>query len=154
MNGYLSSSTIVSSSASRQDASYLPKTFQFDASDTQAIYHLRNILQFAPTSWPRLFVDTNMELKRFNRLVKKWKRDTAHLSSMEQIVLHPDYQEIIGMGPTAVRLIFSELEREPYFWFWALRSLTGANPVSENMHGDLMAMTNAWLDWGRQHEYI
>lgn len=89
----------------------------------------------------------------FNKLAKQWKEDTINLSSMQQMALHPSYQRIIGLGPKAISLILNELESEPDFWFWALRALTRANPVTDKMAGDLSTMTRVWLDWGREHGY-
>ena len=34
-------------------------------------------------------------------------------------------------------------------WFWALKSLTDVDPVSDDDRGDMVAMANAWLEWGR-----
>jgi hypothetical protein len=76
------------------------------------------------------------------------------MSFVQQMVLHPSYQEIIGLGPRAISLILEELRKEPDFWFWALRSLTGENPTTEEMRGDLEAMTRAWLEWGRERGYL
>jgi hypothetical protein len=66
---------------------------------------------------------------RFQRLVKQWKKETAHLSNIGKKALHPAYQEIIGMGEVAVPLLLAEMRREPDDWFWALHAITGAKPV-------------------------
>ena len=57
------------------------------------------------------------------------------------------------MGPRAIPLILKQLESEgdqPDMWFWALRTLTNADPVSEADRGNIVRMANAWLEWGRQ----
>lgn len=95
------------------------------------------------------------QLKRtFNKLARKWKRETINVSSMQQMVLHPAYGEIIGLGGDAIPLILKELEKEPDFWFWALMSLTREDPVTEEIRGDLKAMREVWLDWGIGHGYL
>jgi len=96
--------------------------------------------------------DSQLE-QTFNSLVKQWKEDTINLSSMQKMVLHPSYQQIIGLGPKAISLILNELKNEPDFWFWALRALARANPVTDNMAGDISTMTRVWLEWGREHGY-
>ncbi len=96
--------------------------------------------------------DSQLE-QTFNSLVKQWKEDTINLSSMQKMVLHPAYQQIIGLGPKAISLILNELKNEPDFWFWALRALARANPVTDNMAGDISTMTRVWLEWGREHGY-
>ena len=70
------------------------------------------------------------------------------------MALHPAYQEIIAMGPKAIGLILQELKKEPDFWFWALRYLTGVNPITDDIRGNVMAMTTAWLDWGCTRGYL
>ena len=89
----------------------------------------------------------------FRKLADKWKQETAHLSSDHEMSMHPAYQRIIGMGPAVVPSLLAELKRDPNHWFWALRSITGENPVSENARGRLDAMITAWLDWGRSRGY-
>jgi hypothetical protein len=85
----------------------------------------------------------------FRDLVRQWKDDTISLSSIEEMALHPAYQRIIGMGPAALPWILKELETEPDYWFWALRAITGQDPVQPSDRGLLAEMTNAWLDWAK-----
>jgi len=159
MNGvsYFVPDAVISTATPLQGEVCLGEREEFEPSDIQGTtYNLKwdmTTISLLNAQTIDMIYDKEF-MAKFHSLADTWKSDTFNLSSIEQIVLHPNYQEIIGMGSRVIRLVLCELEREPYFWFWALRSLTGANPVSENMHGDLMAMTNAWLDWGRQHEYI
>ena len=91
--------------------------------------------------------------ERFRRLAKQWREDTAFLSSTTAIAMDDSYQQIIGLGPSAIPLILSDLKKEPEFWFHALRALTGENPVTHKMQGDVEAMRQAWLQWGRENGY-
>ncbi len=93
-------------------------------------------------------------LTRFFTLKKEWEDNTAHLSSMTKIVMHPAYHQIIGMGQIAIPLILSEMEKNPDHWFWALRSITGEDPVLPVHRGRLKQMTDDWLKWGRENGYI
>lgn len=72
---------------------------------------------------------------------------------MNDIVLNRSYQQIIGMGKPAIALILQDLKKEPDHWFWALRSITGENPIQPDDRGRLQKMAEAWLEWGRQHGY-
>ena len=92
-------------------------------------------------------------LARFRTLVQQWRQDTAHVSNIGKKALHPAYQEIIGMGERAVPLLLAELKREPDDWFWALHSITGAEPVPAANRGDLRAMADAWVQWGSEKGY-
>ncbi len=93
-------------------------------------------------------------LTRFLTLQKEWEDNTAYLSSMTKIVMHPAYQQIIGMGQVAIPLILSEMKKKPDHWFWALRSITGEDPVLREHRGRLKQMTEDWLKWGRENGYI
>lgn len=93
-------------------------------------------------------------LLRFLSLKKKWEANTAHLSSMTEMAIHPAYQQIIGMGSVAVPLILQELKKQPGHWFWALKSITGEDPVLPEHRGRIRQMTEAWLRWGEKHGYL
>ncbi|KKK95209.1 hypothetical protein LCGC14_2675090, partial [marine sediment metagenome] len=60
--------------------------------------------------------------ERFQELVSRWSEDTLCMSSIGDMVTHPAYLEIIGMGRAAVPLLLLELEKEPGHWFAALSS--------------------------------
>ena len=91
--------------------------------------------------------------REFAALVQSWERDTRFSSSSVEMAMHPAYQRIIGMGTAAIPFILAELEREPGHWFWALKSISGDDPVPETARGKLPAMTRLWLEWGRRHGY-
>jgi hypothetical protein len=90
---------------------------------------------------------------KFAALTKQWKQETKHLSLMNEIVLHPAYQQIIGMGTAVVPHILQALQASPDHWFWALRSITGANPVAPDDRGRVQRMAAAWLAWGKENGY-
>ena len=92
--------------------------------------------------------------RKFHRLAEKWKRETAHLSNVATISMHPSYQQIIGMGPDAIPLILSELRASPDHWFWALRSITGVDPVPDSSRGKMKQMARHWLAWGKKQGHV
>jgi len=87
--------------------------------------------------------------QRFEKLASNWKTETGHLSSIAQMAVHSDYQQIIGIGRPAVPLILRELEKKPDHWFWALHAITGIDPVPAEDRGRIAKMAAAWLSWGR-----
>jgi hypothetical protein len=91
---------------------------------------------------------------KFRRLADQWLDETQVVSSLTEIVLHPAYQQVIGMGEAAVPLIMRELEDEPAPWFWALQSITGENPVPQEDAGQFRKMAAAWVNWGRGRGYV
>lgn len=91
---------------------------------------------------------------RFNRLVRTWKSQVGPTSSLTDMVMHPAYQQIIGMGREAIPLLLGELEREPDHWFWALKAITGVDPVAPRLKGKLGEMAKEWLKWGREQSFV
>lgn len=91
--------------------------------------------------------------KRFRDLVAKWKADTMYVSSVTQMATHPAYQQIIGMGRSALPLLLRELAENGGHWFWALKAITGDDPVPPEDRGNVARMTAAWLAWGRANGY-
>ena len=92
--------------------------------------------------------------EKFKRLVDRWRKETVFQSSAHQMATHPSYQEVIGMGKDAIPYLLQELERNPDHWFWALRSITGIDPVRQEDRGNVRAMTDAWREWGRLEGHI
>ncbi|HVN82499.1 MAG TPA: hypothetical protein VMW38_26170 [Terriglobia bacterium] len=92
--------------------------------------------------------------RKFHRLADQWRSERRATSLVVDMAVHPAYQSIIGMGPTAVPLILHELRRSPDHWFWALRSITGENPVPEESRGNMREMAEAWLTWGAAKGYV
>jgi hypothetical protein len=92
--------------------------------------------------------------REFHEHATKWTQETAHLSSATQMILHPSYQRIIGMGPQVLPLIFQDLEKENRDWFWALTSITGTDPVPPSDAGNVPQMKMAWLQWGKARGYV
>jgi hypothetical protein len=123
-------------------------------------YHLRYVVwgesERQPLIAPDIQIDEEVEadhdrdaaLKQtFDELAENWHRETDHLSSINDIALNFNYQRIIGMGPNAIPMILEELQKDGGHWFWALRAITGEDPVDPVDRGDFPKMTKAWLDW-------
>lgn len=91
---------------------------------------------------------------RFAALAGEWRKQSAHISSLTDMAMLEPYQSIIGMGETALPLILEEMQRQRDHWFWALRAITGENPVPSEHRGSVPLMTEHWLAWGRRRGYI
>lgn len=91
---------------------------------------------------------------RFLDLKEKWEIETGMLSSITEIAMHPSYQQIIGIGPVAIPLILKEMSERPNYWFWALKAITGEDPIDPQSRGNIAAMTEDWLNWGRTQRYF
>lgn len=90
---------------------------------------------------------------RFMNLKSQWEEETAALSSITDIAMHPAYQQIIGMGPSAIPFIIREMTINPNHWFWALKSITGVDPVPPEKRGKVKDMTHAWIFWWTLHQF-
>ena len=90
----------------------------------------------------------------FHDLVATWREERAFASSVDAMVLTAAYQRIISLGSGVVPLILREMEARPDHWFWALWVLTDADPVPDEKAGDVLAMTNAWLEWGKAAGFL
>ena len=104
-------------------------------------------------TWPLTRQSSSLEFT-FSELVDVWKKESASTSSLHELIMHPAYQRIIGLGISAVPLLLRELQRAPDHWFWALTSITGENPVKEEQTGKLKEMTQSWIDWGKSQGHI
>jgi len=96
---------------------------------------------------------TQYNAERFENLAHIWLEQCAQLSSIREITLHPSYQQIVEMGEKALPFIFARLEREPEHWFWALRAITGENPVPSESRGNIAQMVDAWLKWAQKNGF-
>ena len=67
--------------------------------------------------------------------------------------MHPAYQQIIGMGTDAIPFIVEELRQTPDQWFWALKAITGEDPVDPADRGRVRRMADAWLELAKEHGY-
>ena len=128
---------------STDDPDYLPTS-------SHQLDELRGLLQAVAAAMPPR---TEAGAKKFQRLAAQWRAQTAFAPSVLQMATHPAYQQIIGMGPSAIPHILRELKVRPEHWFWALRAITGENPVDERDRGDLKKMRLAWLKWGLRNGY-
>jgi hypothetical protein len=92
--------------------------------------------------------------RQFSELAETWRSERGPTSSLTKLIMHPAYQQIIGLGPVAVPVILRELAQRPDHWFWALSAITGANPIRPEHRGNLRKMTQDWLCWGRETGHI
>ena len=90
--------------------------------------------------------------KEFHSLVKTWRKETQHFSSVRKMALHPAYRSIIGMGFDVLPYLFKELNRHPDHWLVALNSITGEDPVAPK--STFEQAVKAWLDWGKEKGYL
>ena len=91
--------------------------------------------------------------KRFQELADWWLEETFFLSRSDRAIAHPAHQEIISMGEPVVPLIMERMRSQGGHWFEALQQITGADPISPADYGNIAAMQNSWLQWGKRNGY-
>lgn len=80
------------------------------------------------------------------RLLKRWREETAYLSSSSAITGHPAYQELIELGPVALPFLFRDLEQTgDGYLSKALTALTGAHPIPADERGQVRKIAETWL---------
>ena len=124
-----------------------------------AIRHDRPIIEQL-REYPHVFVpiaETNGPTatlrEQFSELVTEWRTGTAGLSSPRAIAGHHAYQQIIDMGEPVIPFILQDMKDNGGWWYPALRTLTGVNPVPESAKGSPPLNDEAWLQWGRDNGY-
>lgn len=89
--------------------------------------------------------------KKVRVLVDAWEVQKVNRSDPATDL--PVYQELVAMGQVAVGPLLQLIGER---WSWAVIALweiTGENPVPEEDRGDLIRMTQDWLEWGRGKGY-
>ena len=89
--------------------------------------------------------------EKFDALVAEWRRSRDRGSSTDNLV-NDAYGQIVAMGWAVVPLLLREVENESGHWFTALRWITTADIVTPEMRGNIPAIREAWLKWGRECE--
>lgn len=85
---------------------------------------------------------------QFNQLAEQWKYESKFIQSIDQKSKLNSYQQIIKMGKDAVPIILNDLKiNGPNDWFYALSKITGENPITKDIEGNMIKMTQAWIDW-------
>ena len=105
-------------------------------------------VQLVPSGRRASIARTDDEVARkFHELSALWKEATVATSSVREAVLHPAYQQVIGLGPQVVPHILDALAEETAHWFWALVAIVGHDEAAHAR--TLLEARAAWLEWGQ-----
>lgn len=88
----------------------------------------------------------------FQSLADEWLEHRPKGVDVAQMVRHPAYQGIIDIGSEAVPWLLQRLAQRPDHWFCALNQITNANPVQPEHKGNIKAMAEDWIAWGKQNQ--
>jgi hypothetical protein len=87
--------------------------------------------------------------EKFNALVAEWRRLRETGSSTDNLV-NDAYGQIVAMRWPVVPLLLREVEAQSGHWFTALKWITGLTLVTPDMRGNVRAMRDVWLRWGKE----
>ena len=104
--------------------------------------------------WRPVSRQLNNPRLRFYALSSQWKEETRFVSLISQMTMNSSYQQIISMGSLAIPLILEELKKKPAYWFWALKTISGFDPVPPQFKGHIEKMSIFWLEWGKEQGYV
>lgn len=82
----------------------------------------------------------------FRESLQEWKQGTKFSSSTSDLITHPAYLRIIGLGSPVLPYLLAELRAHPDHWFWALEAISGTDPAGPNDNFDVRV--EKWLMWG------
>src|SRR5207245_10689514 len=95
--------------------------------------------------------------RRLRQQAERWDRETAHLSSPLQRMMHPSYQAILGMSAESaenrrevIRFLLRDLKQNRRDWLLALSYLTHENPINPKASGKTDKMIRSWPKWGEE----
>ena len=92
--------------------------------------------------------------QRVERLLRRWRAETAVLSSSAQITGHPAYQELVSLGEAALPFLFRDMEHTlDGHLSKALAVITGSQPIPPEQRGQIRKIAETWLIWAREHGY-
>jgi hypothetical protein len=151
----------VSDATSHADFRAVTKREEFDGTGAGRWYLApnglsseRTVVRFAAQGESHPLLLTAALRSRFQHLAEAWHTETDSYSQVDRIVSHPAYLEVVAMGDRAVPWILSDLASRGGFWFAALQAITKQSPGSVEDQRKPRLLREAWLRWGRQHNYL
>ncbi|MCI0639047.1 MAG: hypothetical protein L0Y72_20660 [Gemmataceae bacterium] len=100
-----------------------------------------------------LNTDESIEQHVLN-LLKRWREQTAYLSSSTSLTGHPAYLDLIALGPVALPFLFRDMEQSgDGHLSKALTLITGAHPIPPEERGHVRKIADTWLRWAKDNGY-
>jgi hypothetical protein len=113
----------------------------------------RRIAQTSITTVAAYKATNNDYVDAFYHNLHKWRSETYYMSSAKELQMHPSFRAIIALGEPVISLILDDLKRCPSLLSLTLSAITGENVVPAADRGNIRAMANAWISWGRRNGF-
>jgi hypothetical protein len=137
----------------RADTGYAWNSFRRGHQDNESRYEFAHRSLESLCGRQRSRTESSEDLNsEFRKYADSWRNETGILSSIQAKIFNHNYQRIIGMGSSALPMIFEELNERGGYWYWALECITRDNPAQ--LSPSLAAAKTAWLDYARIHGYL
>lgn len=91
---------------------------------------------------------------RFLRLAADWEAEVHGVSSIDDLVRHRNYQEIIKLDWPVVPYLLKDLQANKRWWFPALYEITKLRPFDASDTGNFRRMSESWIVWGKRKKLI
>ena len=89
-----------------------------------------------------------MTKRKFMKRSRQWHEETAHLSSVTEMMNNSSIKEIIEAGESVVPFIIDEMiETLNGHWGMVLSEITECNIVPKHHSGYIRLMANDWIKW-------
>jgi hypothetical protein len=142
-----------------RDAYIIPPREELSTSRTGQVIHFRPAQPFFPTTYHFDALNNAIESTTrwfFDRYAAEWQVATAGLSSIVKKKRHPAYGAILHLGPSVIKYMLEDFQNNSPspLWFPALKELAGDDPVPPAHRGNVPAMKDAWIAWGRAKRYL
>jgi hypothetical protein len=108
---------------------------------------MRLINNFSTYSYTIPYSKDEIEYGTFIDLKKRWLAETLFVSDPNEIYSNESYNKIIRYGYRALPYILADLEETNHNWFFALAKIIGHDAVKNENRGDVIAMTQDWMNW-------
>ena len=90
--------------------------------------------------------------EEFEKYAAAWRKETRVLSSIQAKIFNPNYQKIIGMGPSVLPYVLADLRDNGGQWYWALECIAHDNPAAGA--ASITEAKQLWLNYGNANGLI
>ena len=105
-----------------------------------------------PTLEDLILFKTNKHAAMFKALLDWWSNDPSVMSSSSLTVRtsHEAYKTIVDIGEPMVPYILEDMKSNLRHWHSALKKITGCDPITDSIRGNIRAMSDCWLEWAKK----
>src|SRR3989344_2291039 len=97
-------------------------------------------------------MEKNKLRREFEKLARKWEKETAVASNPRIIYSNPNCKKLIEMGESIMSLVLEDYQNLGRFdWCYVLAEISGEDPVPRHHSGCYNLIRDDWLRWGHKN---